>query len=236
MDADLSLRYTADAIKVFLVDDHRAILWGLERLVESASPRMKVVGMATNRADLLARIDAARPDVVVLDLDLGAESGLDCLPELAGRSEAQVLVLTGTRDNGLHQQAVLRGARGVVLKQEPADVILSAIDSVYRGEVWLDRATIGRVMGILSRGRGADLEADRLSQLTSKERQVLAALVREKGARNKVIADKLHMSEHTLRNHLTAIYSKLQVEGRLALYLYATTHGAQAGDGAMAAA
>lgn len=225
MDTDNSFR--EETIRVFLVDDHRAVLWGLERLVESAAPRMKVVGMATHRLDLLNKLDQARPHVVVLDLDLGAESGLDCLPELAGRTEAQVLVLTGTRDNVLHQQAVLRGARGVVLKQEPAEVILSAIDKVYRGEVWLDRATIGRVMGILSRGRSLDPEAERLAQLTAKERQVLAALVREKGARNKVIADKLHMSEHTLRNHLTTIYSKLQVDGRMQLYLYATTHGAQ---------
>lgn len=219
-----------DIIKVFLVDDHRAILWGLEKLIESAAPRMKVVGTATRRAELLARIDAARPDVVVLDLDLGAESGLDCLPDLMERSQAQVLVLTGTDDNALHQQAILRGARGVVLKHESVEVILSAIDKVHRGEVWLDRVTIGRVMSMLSRGCSADPEAERLSQLTAKERQVLDALVREKGARNKVIADKLHMSEHTLRNHLTTIYSKLQVDGRLALYLYATTHGGLVSD------
>ncbi|HEX5393779.1 MAG TPA: response regulator transcription factor [Rhodocyclaceae bacterium] len=228
MDSDSCYGIAADTIKVFLVDDHRVILLGLERLVESAAPRMQVVGMATHRAELMARIDAARPDVVVLDLDLGGESGLDCLPELVARSQAQVLVFTGSRDNALHQQAVLRGARGVVLKHEPAEVILSAIDKVHRGEVWLDRATIGRVMGILSRGRGADPESERLAQLTLKERQVLAVLVQEKGARNKVIADKLHMSEHTLRNHLTTIYSKLQVDGRLALYLYATTHEAMA--------
>lgn len=218
-------------IRVFLVDDHRAVLWGLERLVASAAPRMEVVGMASQRSELLALIGNARPDVVVLDLDLGAgpQGGLECLPELSARTSASVLVLTGCRDESLHQQAMLRGARGVALKQESADTILDAIEKVHRGEIWLDPLTIGRVMSRLSKGPSAaqvSPETARLAQLTAKERQVLTTLVQEKGARNKVIADKLHMSEHTLRNHLTTIYSKLQVDGRLALYLYATTHDA----------
>ena len=72
-------------------------------------------------------------------------------------------------------------------------------------------------------GKGADPEAAKIAELTPKERQIVATVVKEKGARNKVIADKLHMSEHTLRNYLTTIYSKLEVEGRMELYLYATS-------------
>ena len=214
----------ASAIKVFLVDDHRTILWGLERLIESATPGMAVVGQATNRAELFERVPGANPDVILLDLDLNGEKALDFLEELNRHSPARVLVLTGTNDPLVHQQAIIQGARGVIHKQEPASTILRAIDKVHSGEIWLDRHSVGHVLQALSRGQKADPEASKIAALTPKERHIIDMLMNEKGARNKVLADKLHMSEHTLRNHLTAIYSKLQVAGRLELYLYAASH------------
>ena len=214
----------ASAIKVFLVDDHLTILWGLERLIESATPGMAVVGQASNRAELFARVPCASPDVILLDLDLNGEKALDFLEELNQQSPARVLVLTGTSDPLVHQQAIIQGARGVIHKQEPASTILRAIERVHDGEIWLDRHSVGHVLQALSRGQKADPEASKIAALTPKERHIIDMLMNEKGARNKVLADKLHMSEHTLRNHLTAIYSKLQVAGRLELYLYAASH------------
>ena len=214
----------SDAIKVFLVDDHPTILWGLERLIESAQPSMKVVGQASSRVELFSRLPAAKPDVILLDLDLNGESALDCLPQLGEHTTARILVLTGISDPTVHEQAVLRGARGVIHKKEPGGTILRAIEKIHRGEVWLDRNAVGRILHTLSRGKKADPEAEKIAALTPKERHIIAVLTDEKGARNKIIADKLHMSEHTLRNHLTTIYSKLQVSGRLELYLYATSH------------
>jgi DNA-binding NarL/FixJ family response regulator len=211
-------------IRIFLVDDHRTILWGLQRLVESAAPRMAVVGTAESSAALFAALDGADPDLILLDVDLAGENGLDCLPQLGAASAAQVLVLTGARDVRIHHQAIIRGARGVISKNEPAEVILRAIEKVHDGEVWLDRAAMGRVLSAVARGSAPSPEAAKLAQLTPKERQVMAAVVREKAAPNKLIADKLHMSEHTLRNHLTTIYSKLEVDGRMGLYLFATRH------------
>jgi DNA-binding NarL/FixJ family response regulator len=210
-------------IGVFLVDDHKTVLWGLERLIESAEERMSVVGMAESCDELFAKLPAAKPDVILLDLDLGGSSGLNCLEKLAPREgdPCRVLILTGSNDPAVHQQAVVRGARGVVHKQVAAEVLLRAIEKVYQGEIWLDRATLGRVMSTISNGDSKSAEAAKLESLTNKERQIVATLVQEKGGRNKVIADKLGMSEHTLRNHLTAIYDKLQVDGRMELYLYA---------------
>lgn len=212
------------AIKVFLVDDHRTILWGLERLIETATPSMAVVGQATTRSELFARVPAANPDVILLDLDLDGEKALDFMQELNRQSPARVLVLTGTSDPFVHQQAIIQGARGVIHKQEPASTILRAIDRVHNGEIWLDRHSVAHVLQALALGQKADPEASKIAALTPKERHIVDVLMQEKGARNKVLADKLHMSEHTLRNHLTAIYSKLQVAGRLELYLYATSH------------
>ena len=210
-------------ITVFLVDDHKTVLWGLERLIESASPSMRVVGMAGNCEELLARLSTAQPDVILLDLDLGGSSSLGCLEKLAKHASARVLIFTGSNDPAVHQQAVVRGARGVVHKQVAADVLLLAIEKVHQGEIWLDRTTLGRVMTTLSNTDRKATETSKLDTLTGKERQIVVALVEEKGARNKIIADKLHMSEHTLRNHLTTIYDKLEVAGRMELYLYAAS-------------
>ena len=210
-------------INVFLVDDHRTILWGLEQLVQSAAPRMALAGTATSCAEMFAGLAGAEPDVILLDLDLGGESGLDCLEKIGQQSAAMVLVLTGSSDPQIHQRAIVRGARGVVHKQQSADVILRAIEKVSGGEIWLDGANLGRVMTALASGKNADPEAAKIAELTAKERQIVTTVVTEKAARNKAIADKLHMSEHTLRNHLTTIYRKLEVAGRMELYLYATS-------------
>jgi two-component system, NarL family, nitrate/nitrite response regulator NarL len=216
-------------IGIFLVDDHRTILWGLERLIETASPPMAVVGTATSRAELFEQLTDANPDVILLDLDLNGENGLDCLDALGQQTSAKVLVLTSASDPGVHQQAIMQGARGVIHKQEPAEVILRAIEKVHNGEIWLDRASMGRVVTALAQGNKPDPEALKIATLTAKERQIIAMIIQEKGARNKVIAEKLHISEHTLRNNLTTIYSKLGVSGRLELYLYASTHRLHAG-------
>lgn len=214
----------AKTIKVFLVDDHKAILWGLEQLVKSAAPRLEVAGTATTCAEMYLGVESSEPDVIVLDLDIGGESGLDCLERLGRESTARILVLTGSDNREMHQRAVLSGARGVVHKQQSADVILRAIEKVSSGEIWLDRTNLGHVMQALVNGKASDPEAIKIKKLTVKERQIVNAIAELKSAPNKIIADKLHMSEHTLRNHLTTIYDKLEVHGRMELYLFATSH------------
>jgi DNA-binding NarL/FixJ family response regulator len=162
-----------------------------------------------------------RPHVVLLDLDLGSENGFDLLPQLT--SEAAVLILTGVRDRGAHERAVVAGARGVIHKSEPAEMILKAIARVHAGEPWLDRAVIGRVLQTLSR-RQRESEQPAHASLTAAERKVVAAVVRQKSAPNKVIAEALHLSEHTLRNHLSSIYGKLGINKRIELVLHAMEH------------
>ena len=211
-------------ISVFLVDDHKTVLWGLERLIESTSPKMSVVGIAENCEELFSKLPAAKPDVILLDLDLGGTNSLGCLEKLKACASAQVLILTGSSDPAVHQQAVVHGARGVVHKQVAAEVLLRAIEKVHQGEIWLDHNTLGRVMTALATGNGKSAEGKALDLLTNKERQIVLAIAEEKSARIKVIAEKLYMSEHTLRNHLTSIYDKLQVTGRMELYLYAVSH------------
>jgi two-component system, NarL family, nitrate/nitrite response regulator NarL len=209
-------------IRVLLVDHHRCVLWGLARLIETARPQLELADVATCHSEALAAAEKYRPHVVLLDPDLGSEGGFDLLPHLA--SQAAVLILTGLSEGEAKERAFLAGARGFIHKSEPAEVILKAIECVHAGEVWLDRAAMARVLRTLSRRRDSESEQRTYSTLTAAERKVVAAVVRQKSAPNKVIAAALNISEHTLRNHLSTIYGKLGLNKRLDLVLHAMEH------------
>lgn len=216
-------------IKVFLIDDHRSILWGLERLIDGATPPMKVVGSATSHGEALDALGEAEPDVILLDIDLGKASGIDAIPKLLGAATgARILVLTGLRDKAIHDQAILAGAKGVVEKEAPAQTILTAIAKVHEGQLWLDRAAAGRIFVEFSRKSGTpqplDPEQRKIALLTERERQIVVGVASNAGATARTIAEMLHISEHTLRNHLTSIYDKLDVANRLELFAYAQKH------------
>jgi two-component system, NarL family, nitrate/nitrite response regulator NarL len=213
-------------INVLLVEDHKCVLWGLEKLIAGESPRLRVAGKASTSNEALAAAAQVKPDVILLDLDLNGEMSLDVLPELLRTSDAKVLILTGTRDSELHRRAMLAGARGVISKSEDAAILLRAIERVHEGEIWLDRVSTADILQQLtSRSLRRDPEARKIETLTARERQIIAAVVKERGGSNKAIAAGMHMSEHTLRNHLSSIYGKLEVRNRLELYMYATDHG-----------
>ena len=215
-------------IRVFVIDDHRSILWGLERLVESGTPPMEVVGTAVNCTEALKVLDTAAPDVILLDIDLGDENGVKEIPNLTARTNARILILTGVRDESLHDKAVLAGASGVVMKEASAETILSAIEKVHQGQLWLDRIATGRIFLEFSRESAAqanDPERAKIATLTDREREIVAVSATHAGANAKSIADLLNISEHTLRNHLTSIYDKLDVANRLELFAYAHKHG-----------
>jgi two-component system, NarL family, nitrate/nitrite response regulator NarL len=222
------LALAVQPIRILLVDDHRSVLWGLEKLIDSARPSMQVIGKAAHCAEALAAVDKYQPDVVLLDVALEKENGLDLLRALRGRRAPKVLILTGVRDPEVCERAMLWGARGVMYKLESAEMILKAIAHVHTGELWLDRATMAKVFAsTLSAGNDGEGTgpASGDAALTATERRIIAAVVRHKGAPRKVIADALHTSSHTLRNHLASIYSKLGVHTRLDLFLYAKEHG-----------
>lgn len=237
----VSLSPTAPAvrpIRVFVAEDHQITLWGLQQLIEASRPRMAVAGSASTLDELLRHDELPGADVLLLDLDLGGEDAGAALGALRQRGDARVLVLTGADDAELHRGAVMRGARGVVHKSAPAATILRAIECVNGGEVWLHSALLSEVLGMLTGGAAAkprDPDAERIASLTPRERDIIEVLLRNAGAKLLAAADTLHMSEHTLRNHLTTIYSKLGVRGRLELHVYASAHGLDRPAGCRAA-
>jgi DNA-binding NarL/FixJ family response regulator len=201
------------------------VCWGLERLVQTAHPRLEVVGMAATTAESLPMLERNSADVVVLDLD-GEESGNSVL-ELQARTRAKILVLTGSPDVMMLDRAVLAGVRGVVRKRESPATLLKAIEKVHEGELWIDRGATSRIFMEMARQKAAeknDPDKSKIATLTMRERQTIVALASDASAPGKVIAGRLCISEHTLRNHLTSIYSKLGLSNRLDLYAYASKH------------
>jgi DNA-binding NarL/FixJ family response regulator len=187
---------------------------------------MAVVGQAVNRTEALAAA-RTRPDIILLDLDLGNENSLDFLPDLLKVGEgARVIVLTGLPDPDVHLRAVRLGAMGVVLKVESPSLLLKAIRKVHAGEVWLNRSMVATVMTEFLQApaaKKADPEADKIAGLTVRELEVIG-LVGE-GRRNKQIGERLFISEKTVRHYLTSIFDKLGVSDRLELMIYAYQHG-----------
>jgi len=216
-------------IRVLIVDDHKIIRDGLRDLIEGQAA-MSVVGDAGNSTDAISLAARELPDIIVLDLDLGSENGLDLLPKLHEASnDSSIIILTGVRDVERRDQAMEIGAKGVVLKDEGATQLLSAIEKVARtGEYWLEPGATKRMLDRRhTRARERfDPEAARIASLTPREREIIA-LVGE-GLENKEIAERLRpiVAESTLRNNLSIIYDKLDIKGgRLGLLVYAYKHG-----------
>ena len=214
------------SVRVLIVDDHGIMRAGLRMLLESQSGLM-VVGEASSCADALALATCTQPDVIVLDLDLGGENAVESIPTLLRTApETRILVLTGLRDPEVHRQAIRHGALGLVFKEKAVETLLQAITKVRAGEVWLEPTMIAQVLGDLTRPQlspQTSAEATKIARLTEREREVIT-LVGE-GLRNKHIAERLYISEATVRHHLTAIFAKLDISDRFELAIYAYQHG-----------
>jgi DNA-binding NarL/FixJ family response regulator len=212
-------------VRVFIIAPP-VVCWGLERLVQSAHPRLELAGTAP-LADLAgASLERTPADVVVVVVE--SEDELGQLAAMPLSSQAKFLVITGSHDAGLCDKAVLGGARGVVRTWDPPQSLLKAIEKIDEGELWIDRSATSRIFLEMARQKAAegnDPERTKISTLTRRERQMIAAFASDAAAPAKVIARRLCISEHTLRNHLTSIYSKLDVTNRVDLYAYATRHG-----------
>ena len=211
-------------IQVFVVAP-AMLCWGLERMVQAAHPRVELRGAALTLADAQPQLAGGAVDILVLDLDSGY--GAEVVAELQSGLRLRVVVLTSSSDVSLLDQVVVAGARGVVRKSDPPAALLKSIEKVHEGELWIDRGAAGRIFMEMARqntARANDPERLKIATLTARERQTIAAVARDAAAPGKVLAGRLCISEHTLRNHLSSIYGKLGLSNRLDLYAYATKH------------
>ena len=218
---------TNNVIRVMLVSDHKTWLWGLEQLLAGAQPAMQVVASSTEIDSALLLARTLCPDVIVLDADLGCSGASACaidnLPQLLGNGVSRAMLFSGTQDQAECGRAVRSGARAVLGKETPVKQMVDAIARLHQGELCLEPALLDSMLGVLNKPEAApDPEEQRIARLTLKERKIVAMMVEGNGALNRAIAQRAFISEQTLRNHLTSIYSKLDVTNRLELYVYAT--------------
>jgi len=213
----------AHSIRVFIVAQP-LVRWGLERLVQTGHPHYEVAGTAADEREALPVVERVAADVMLLVVEA---MPTEQLGDLCAKCEAKVLLVTSSPDHAWLDSAVMAGVRGVVRTGESPEALLKAIDKVDEGELWIDRGATSRIFMQMVRQKAAepgDPERSKIATLTLRERQTVAAVASDAAAPGKVIADRLCISEHTLRNHLTSIYNKLGLSNRVDLYAFATRH------------
>ncbi len=213
-------------IKVVVVDDHAVVRSGL-RLLLDAHEDIEVVGEAGNAKDAIFRARALKPDVMLLDVVMPGESGIEALPQLLKESpETKVLVLSMQDDPSYVREAFGAGASGYVLKEAADEEVVSAVREIANGGRYVHPSLGARMVAAEATERAA-AEADPLSE---REREVLRLLAL--GHTNQEIAQELYISVRTAESHRAHIMQKLRLSTRAELVRYALSHGLLAGESA----
>jgi DNA-binding NarL/FixJ family response regulator len=209
-------------IRVQVIEPQQITLWGICHLINSDA-RFKVCASSTNEIDALHEAEVCKPHVVLIEPELDSSSILNLIESIIHITRAKVLLLCSKQNSFSQEQAILKGARGIVLKNESPETLLKAIEKIAQGELWLNRNTTSRILERIVENKlteKTDNEEFKLSMLTPREQKIAEAIQHFPKKTLKEIAQTLHISEHTLRNHLASIYDKLEVKNRLELYLY----------------
>jgi RNA polymerase sigma factor (sigma-70 family) len=209
-------------IRIVILDYHTLMRGGLHLLIEKQSG-MEVVGEAGSLTEGLEIIARLNPDIILLELNLADNPPCEIVTSLLNSSRnSHVILVTGIVDTEVLHQVVEAGAMGVVLKSQPPESLIKAIQKVNAGEVWLERSLIANVLHRRSRNQArsqSDIERDSIDELSEREKQVIRLI--GQGFKNKKISDQLCISETTVRHHLSSIYKKLGVNDRLELLVFA---------------
>jgi two-component system, NarL family, nitrate/nitrite response regulator NarL len=223
-------------IRIVVADDHPIFRDGLCRLL-ALEEDFEVVAQASDGAQVLEILQRVEPDILLLDLKMPGLDGLGTLQRLqAARNKTRVIVLTASDDKNEFVQAMKLGTSGIVLKQTATELLIKSIRKVHAGEIWLDSHTTAAVIRQFVANEEAPQapppppqmhqqqpssggrERER-SPLSQREREIVALVAQ--GFKNKEMAEKMFISEQTVKNHLHNIFDKLGVSDRLELALYA---------------
>ncbi len=216
-------------VRIVIADDHPIVRDGLKKLL-LLEEDFEVVGEAGDGREVIAKVQEVDPDVLLLDLRMPNLDGLAALQALQQTNKrTRVIVLTASEDKNEFVQAMKLGCSGIVLKQTAPDLIVKSIRKVNAGEIWLDSHTTAAVMRQFSTaldggsGSGGGGKGRERSPLSTREREIVALVAQ--GYKNKEMAEKMFISEQTVKNHLHNIFDKLGVSDRLELALYAIHKG-----------
>lgn len=209
------------SLRILLVDDHEVVRVGVRALIER-QPGMEVVGEASSVREAVSKAEQLAPDVVVLDIRLPGGNGLDACQQIKRlHPETRVIVLTSYPDDEVLFDAISAGADGYVLKQIGSDDLIRALERVGQGESLLDPALMELVFAKMREARQKE-RAHAFDDMSLQELQILARVA--EGQTNREIGRALHLSEKTVRNYVSVILSKLDLNSRAQAAAYAARH------------
>jgi NarL family two-component system response regulator LiaR len=210
----------SETIRILVADDHAVVREGLRALI-STEPGMELVGEARDGLEALAMVKDLRPDVILMDVVMPRMDGLAAINEIRRDfPEARILVLTTFAEDDIVFPAIKSGAQGYLLKDSSPQELLQAIRNVHRGEGSLHPTIAARLMRELN--QPSDLPPTK-EPLTNREVEILKLIAQ--GMSNEEIAQKLVLSERTVRTHVSNILAKLQLANRTQAALYALREG-----------
>lgn len=209
-------------IKVLICDDQDLVCEGL-RAILSTDPELEVAGVAFDGAQAVEMIDQLHPDLVLMDLKMPIMNGIQATLQIRERHpEVKVLVLTTFSDDQWVFDAIRSGAAGYLLKDTPREVIIAAIKDTVAGKTHVDPGVAGKLFARVAQ-RAAPPDSSVINTLNERELDVLRLLA--KGVSNADIAARLHLSEGTVRNYVSSIFSKLEVSDRTQAAVIAIRYG-----------
>ncbi len=192
----------ADEITCLIADDHEVVREGL-RLALSRSPRIRVIGEASDGRSAVTLTERRRPDVVIMDLRMPDMDGLEATEQILSKMpETAVLIFTAYGERSLMQRGLESGARGYILKETPHETLIRAIEKVAGGDTFVDPALMAEFIA----GKG------QMEVLTPREREILQLLA--DGMSNVDVAAKLFISQETVKSHVRHILAKLEADTR----------------------
>ncbi|HVL25568.1 MAG TPA: response regulator transcription factor [Thermomicrobiales bacterium] len=210
-------------MRVLIADDHALFRDGLRSLLEARG--IDVLGEARDGGEAVELARLHRPDVVLMDLNMPNTNGLAATRLISAEMpEVRVVVLTASEDDADLFDAVKSGAQGYLPKNLEADQLFAFLDGVLKGEPALTPTLARKVLGEFARGKSEPVQPAPASTLTDRERDVLELLVSGVTS-NRELADKLYVSENTVKYHLRNILDKLHLNNRAQVIAYAVRHG-----------
>jgi len=209
-----------ETIRILIVDDHAIVREGQRALIDS-EPGMSVAGEGKDGFEAVEMAQKLKPDVILLDLQMPRKDGIEAIEEIKTENpEARIMVLTSFAEEEKIYAAIKAGAMGYLLKDSSPQEILTAIRQVYQGEMSMHPSIANKLIRELQRASHLSPTED---PLTSREVEVLKLIAQ--GLPNQEIAEKLVISERTVRTHVTNILSKLHLANRTQAALYALREG-----------
>ncbi|NLC08017.1 MAG: response regulator transcription factor [Syntrophomonadaceae bacterium] len=207
-----------DEIRVCIVDDHALVRQGLARVLE-LEPRIQVVGEAGDGLGAISLANELRPDVILMDINMPGTDGIEA-SRIINRDHpnTRIIALTVYDDDRVFE-VIRAGVSAYILKDVEAEELIRAIIDVHEGRSIIHPRVTGKVLGEFTRLSNSEGDGSHLDRLTQREREVLELIA--KGEANREIANRLYISEKTVKNHITSILRKLNVHDRTQAAIYA---------------